>query len=81
LLFRHAQGATEGFRGFADELRAAGHVVHAPDLYEGRTFASLEEGVNHAREVGLGTILDADYDEGAASLLTQRVLAFLEDIE
>ena len=52
LLFHHAQGLTAGVRSFAERLRAAGHTVHAPDLYEGRTFDSLEEGVAHAGAVG-----------------------------
>ena len=52
LLFHHAQGQTAGFLAFAEELRAAGHVVHAPDLYDGRTFADLEEGVGYAKQVG-----------------------------
>jgi dienelactone hydrolase len=56
LLFHHAQGQTRGFLTFADELRAAGHVVHAPDLYDGKTFADLDKGVGYAREVGFGTI-------------------------
>jgi dienelactone hydrolase len=55
-LFHHAQGQTPGFLAFADELRAAGHVVHAPDLYDGKTFTDLDEGVDYAREVGFGTI-------------------------
>ena len=38
LLFHHAQGLTPGVRAFADELRAAGHTVHTPDLFDGRTF-------------------------------------------
>jgi dienelactone hydrolase len=58
LLFHHAQGETPGFLAFADELRAAGHTVHAPDLYEGHTFASLDEGVEYAKQVGFGTILE-----------------------
>jgi dienelactone hydrolase len=58
LLFHHAQGQTPGFLAFADELRAAGHVVHAPDLYDGKTFADLDEGVGYAREVGFGTIME-----------------------
>lgn len=56
LLFHHAQGQTQGFLAFADELRAAGHVVHAPDLYDGKTFTDINEGVGYAREVGFGTI-------------------------
>lgn len=56
LLFHHAQGLTRGLLAFADELRTAGHVVHAPDLYDGKTFADLEEGVGYAREVGFATV-------------------------
>ena len=56
LLFHHAQGQTRGFLAFADDLRAAGHVVHAPDLYDGKTFTDLDEGVGYAKEVGFGTI-------------------------
>jgi dienelactone hydrolase len=52
VLFHHAQGQTAGFFSFADELRAAGHTVHTPDLYDGRTFATLDEGVAYARQVG-----------------------------
>ena len=56
LLFHHAQGQTAGFLAFAYELRAAGHVVHAPDLYDGKTFTDLDDGVGYAREVGFGAI-------------------------
>jgi dienelactone hydrolase len=58
LLFHHAHGLTPGVLSLADELRAAGHVVHTPDLYEGRTFDDLEEGLGYARETGFGTILE-----------------------
>ena len=58
LLFHHAQGLTPGFLAFADDLRAAGHTVHAPDLYEGKTFPSIDEGVGYAKQVGFETILE-----------------------
>ena len=58
LLFHHAQGQTKGFLAFADWLRAAGHTVHAPDLYEGRTFKTVEDGVANAQKVGFGEILN-----------------------
>jgi dienelactone hydrolase len=58
LLFHHAQGQTDGFLALAHDLRAAGHIVHAPDLYDGETFAELDEGVGYAREVGFETILE-----------------------
>ena len=56
LLFHHAQGQTQGLLAFADELQADGHVVHAPDLYDGKTFTDLNEGVGYAKEVGFGKI-------------------------
>src|SRR6185503_5709182 len=56
LLFHHAQGQTPGFLAFADELRAAGHVVHTPDLYDGNTFDDLNEGVGYAKQVGFGVM-------------------------
>jgi dienelactone hydrolase len=58
LLFHHVQGQTAGVRAFADELRRAGHTVHAPDLFEGRTFDRLDEGMGYAREVGFDKILE-----------------------
>lgn len=56
LRFHHIQGLTDGVRAFADELRAAGHTVHTPDLFEGRTFGSIEEGFGFAREAGFDTV-------------------------
>ncbi len=56
LLFHHAQGQTTGFLAFAGELRAAGHVVHAPDLYDGNTFTDLDDGVGYAKKIGFETI-------------------------
>jgi len=52
VLFHHAQGLTSGVVAFADELRAAGHTVHTPDLFEGRTFGSIEDGMAHAEQLG-----------------------------
>jgi dienelactone hydrolase len=52
LLFHHAQGQTEGFHAFVDKVRDAGHTVHTPDLFAGRTFGSIDEGLAHVRESG-----------------------------
>jgi len=52
VLFHHAQGLTPGLVVFADELRRAGHAVHMPDLFDGRTFATIEEGMAYAEQVG-----------------------------
>ena len=58
VLFHHAQGQTAGFFAFADELRAEGHAVHIPDLYDGRTFLTLDEGVGNAKQVGFDTLAE-----------------------
>ncbi|MEY9124902.1 dienelactone hydrolase family protein [Bradyrhizobium yuanmingense] len=52
LLFHHARGLTPGVRAFADDLRAGGHTVHTPDLFDGRIFQSIEEGVAYINEIG-----------------------------
>ena len=57
-IFHHAQGSTPGVAAFADELSRAGHTVHTPDLFEGRTFDTVEEGVAHAKEVGFGEVME-----------------------
>ena len=44
LLFHHAQGLTRGISGLADQIRAAGHTVHVPDLFDGQVFPTLQEG-------------------------------------
>ena len=58
VLFHHAQGLTPGVDALAQALRAAGHAVHAPDLYGGKTFETLDEGMAHARGIGFGALLD-----------------------
>lgn len=59
LFLHHAQGLTDGLRAFADDLRAAGHEVTTPDLYDGRTFPTVGEGVEHAKSIGFRALLDA----------------------
>ena len=59
LLFHHALGLTEGLQAFAETLRSAGHVVHCPDLYDGRVFTNVNEGVTHAESIGLERIMQA----------------------
>lgn len=58
LLFHHAQGQTSGFHAFADELRQAGHTVHTPDLFDGRTFGSIDEGMAYVKEMGFGEVIE-----------------------
>jgi dienelactone hydrolase len=56
VLFHHIQGLTPGVAAFADGLRAAGHTVHTPDLLEGRTFPTIEQGEVHVRALGFDTV-------------------------
>lgn len=56
VLYHHVQGLTEGVRSFADELRKAGHTVHTPDLFDGRTFDTIEEGMAFAHEAGFAAL-------------------------
>jgi dienelactone hydrolase len=58
VLFHHAQGLTPGVVAFADELRRAGHAVHLPDLLDGRTFGTLEEGMGYAEEIGFPEVIE-----------------------
>lgn len=58
LLFHHALGLTPGVVGFAEALRAAGHEVETPDLFDGRTFETVDAGVSYAEEIGFGSIAE-----------------------
>jgi dienelactone hydrolase len=75
LLFHHAQGQTEGFRAFAGELRQAGHTVHTPDLFDGRTFGSIEEGMAHAEQLGFPDEIIARAERAAGELPNDLVYA------
>jgi len=74
LLFHHIQGLTPGVVAFADELRAAGHTVHTPDLYGGRTFGSIQEGAAFSQGDGAPD-LDALADKAASGLSESVVYA------
>ena len=58
LQLHHAQGLTPGVLELAESLRAGGHTVHTPDSYDGHTFATLDEGLAYAREVGFSTVAE-----------------------
>lgn len=58
LLFHHIQGLTPGVLAFADELRNAGHTVHTPDLFDGRTFDSIDAGQSFVEQVGFGDMIE-----------------------
>ncbi|NDZ83573.1 dienelactone hydrolase [Streptomyces sp. SID10853] len=57
VLFHHALGLTPGVTGFAGTLRRAGHTVHTPDLFEGRTFNTLDQGMGYIGQIGFGEVI------------------------
>ncbi len=75
LLFHHAQGQTDGFAAFAEDLRRAGHTVHAPDLFHGRTFDSIDEGMAYANEIGFPDEIIARGELAAGELSEALVYA------
>src|SRR5579872_3131172 len=56
VLYHHVQGLTDGVRSFAEELERAGHTVHSPDLFDGRTFDTIDAGMAFARGVGFDAL-------------------------
>jgi dienelactone hydrolase len=75
LLFHHAMGQTTGFDAFADELRQAGHTVHTPDLFEGRKFGSIEDGMAYAEEIGFPNAIIERGERAANGLAPELVYA------
>lgn len=75
VLFHHAQGLTAGVVALADTLRTGGHTVHTPDLFEGRTFAELDDGLTYVREVG--ETIDVRATRAVQGLPTEVVYAGL----
>jgi dienelactone hydrolase len=73
VVFHHALGLTEPVSGFAAVLRDAGHAVHTPDLYDGRTFGTIEDGMAYSEELG-GPMAIVDRARAAAEPLPSEVV-------
>ncbi|MEU4498182.1 dienelactone hydrolase family protein [Streptomyces sp. NPDC023998] len=52
MLFHSVYGLRPAVRAAADRLREAGHQVHVPDLFEGQTVESVEEGRELKDKIG-----------------------------
>ena len=78
VLFHHAQGLTDGVRAFARSLE--GHTVHTPDLYEGKTFATLDEGMCHVHHPPLHGPLAAGLRRAGRAAATERIMEFLDRV-
>jgi dienelactone hydrolase len=57
VLFHSAQGLTTGTRRFADTLARDGHTVHTPDLFDGETFRTVEDGVRKRDALGIPELM------------------------
>lgn len=62
VLFHSALGRTFGMDAIAERFILAGHAVHTPDVYAGKTFTDAEEGVAFSQEVGFSTLVDRAKD-------------------
>ena len=67
VLFHHVQGLTDGMRSFADQLRAGGHTVHTPDLFDGKQAATIEDGIALCNGIG-DDVLNERADQAVAGL-------------
>jgi dienelactone hydrolase len=74
VLFHHVQGLTEGVLAFAEELRAGGHTVHTPDLFDGERPTSIEAGVGFSRALG-DDVVDERVEKALAGLPETLVYA------
>jgi dienelactone hydrolase len=67
VLFHHVRGLTDGVRALADRLRAGGHGVHTPDLFDGALPESIEAGAALEEAIGREE-LDRRADRAVADL-------------
>ncbi|HEY3260720.1 MAG TPA: dienelactone hydrolase family protein [Pseudonocardiaceae bacterium] len=74
VLFHHVQGLTDGVRAFAEQLRAGGHSVHTPDLFDGERPATIHDGVAHIQSIG-DDVLRERADQAVADLPEGLVFA------
>ncbi|MFC9928879.1 dienelactone hydrolase family protein [Streptomyces sp. NPDC127190] len=57
MLFHSTYGLRPAVREAADLLRRAGHEVWTPDLFEGRTFDTVEDGMEFNKGIGKEELL------------------------
>ena len=74
VLFHHVQGLTDGIRAFAEGLRAGGHTVHTPDLFDGERPATIDDGMAYVRSIG-DDVLGKRADQAVADLPADLVYA------
>ena len=73
VVFHHALGLTEPVGRFAAALRDAGHSVHTPDLYGGRRFDTIEDGMGYSEKLG-GPMAVVDRGRAAVEALPSELV-------
>jgi len=58
VLFHSVLGVRRGELGAAERLRADGHEVHVPDLYEGRVFDDYDPAMAWANQLGTAALFE-----------------------
>ena len=58
VVYHLAYGRRPAIIEFADKLRAAGHLVHTPDLYDGEVFSDRNDAIRKIQEVGFVKLLE-----------------------
>ncbi len=56
VMFHSVLGLRPGVLGAADRLRAAGHTVHTPDLFDGEVFDDIDDGMRKEEALGFREI-------------------------
>jgi dienelactone hydrolase len=74
LLIHSVRGLRSAERDLADRMRAAGHEVHLPDLFDGATSASVEGGQEILERLGWAAVVERAR-AAAAGLPDTAVLA------
>lgn len=76
VLFHSALGLTPGTRKFAEALVRDGHTVHTPDLFDGETFRTLEEGVRKRDALGIPELMRRATQAADATPMTSIYAGF-----
>src|SRR5215813_11829843 len=58
VVYHSAYGLRPAIIEFADRLRAAGHQVRTPDLYDGEVFSDRNDAIRKIQELGFDTLLE-----------------------
>ncbi|MFI0741212.1 dienelactone hydrolase family protein [Streptomyces sp. NPDC021100] len=74
VLFHSAYGLRPAVHAAAERLRGAGYEVHVPDLYDGRTADTVEDGMAIKDEIGREELLRRAIT--AAAPLSERGLVY-----